>query len=216
MKDICRKIFFRCMSICSILLGAYYFWFLRHPHRIGVQDTVSILSPAHGVVSKILYRSGDQVPIEKSYYPIFLAQTQDIGDAGYLINISMNVHNVHYQRAVLPSTLIQQEYIPWKFLNAVYDAGSLQAHFENERNEMTFRTDTGFVYKVIQIAGLVARRIESYVEVGDKVVSAQDIWLIKLWSQVSLLLPGNVILSIHEWDIVIDGETILGSILEEE
>jgi phosphatidylserine decarboxylase len=150
-----------------LLVLLYFFGFLRNPKREWIKDPSLILSPANGVVSKILYRSWTSAEIEKDHYPVFATQTEAIWSSWYLINISMNLQNIHYQRAPLASTLIHQEYIEWNFFNAVRDTDSLNAHFVNERNEMTLQTADGFTYKVVQIAWLLARRIESFVTTGQ-------------------------------------------------
>ena len=196
-----------------IIFGLYYqFWFLRNPVREWVQDKNIILSPAYGTVSKIIKRDTSQITVEKKYASTFLTQTSDIWTWGYLINIMMTPLDIHYQRAPLASTLISQKYVSWKFLNAVENPESLRAHFENERNEMTFETEDWFRYKIIQISWYLARRIVPMLEDNQKVTSAETIWLIKLWSQVSIILPSNIELHIQEWDKLIDGVSSLGKI----
>ncbi len=201
----------RSLGVLVLLLLFYFWYFLRDPERVGVEDENVILSPANGKVSRIIERDGESVDVKKKYAAIFETQTEDIWESGYLINIAMNLHNVHYQRAPLKSKLIKEEYVPGRFLNAVRDAWGLKAHFENERNELTFQTDDWFTYKIVQIAGLLARRIVDYVELDEEVDSADTIGLIKLWSQVSILLPSSVDLLIEEGQVVYDGVTQLAT-----
>ncbi|USN56876.1 MAG: phosphatidylserine decarboxylase [Candidatus Peribacteria bacterium] len=152
MKKYLYRILFFMVFALGVLRCLYIFRFLRDPLRIGSDDPSVFLSPANGIIGDIVVWSGDQTTIQKSYYPTFQSQTEAVGESGYLINIVMNIHNVHYQRAPIESVLIDQQYVAGKFLNAVYQRTPLTAHFENERNEMTFRTTDGMVYKVIQIA----------------------------------------------------------------
>lgn len=199
------------LLLCIICFWLFYqFRFLRNPERLPNENPNLIISPAYGEVSAIIKRYWvDDVPVEKKYAKTFLTQTSDMGSWGYLINIMMTPLDIHYQRAPIESTLIKQEYVPGKFLNAVTDPSSLTAHFENERNEMTFETWDGFRYKIIQIAGFLARRIHSHVEIDQQVTSAETIGLISLGSQVSILLPPEVILDIEVWQRVVDGVTVI-------
>ncbi len=190
----------------------YQFRFLRNPVREGVADQAVFLSPAHGTVTKIIKRTEGEIPVEKKYATTFLAQTQDIAPSWYLINIMMTPMNIHYQRAPMVSTVVNQKYVKWKFMNAVSDAASLGAHFENERNEILFETESWFRYKVIQIAWYLARRIHSHVELGQSLGSAETIGLISLWSQVSVIVPEWIDLKVKEWESVIDWVTVLWTI----
>jgi len=129
-----------------------------------------------------------------------------------MIDIMMNLRNVHYQRAPLESTLIKQRHKKWNFFNALKKRRIYDTMFTNEHNELLFQTKDGFTYKVIQIAGKVARRIVSFVVPKQPVKQWQTIGLIKFWSQVSVLLPSTVELKIKVWDKVIDGKTVLAKI----
>ena len=81
--------------------------------------------------------------------------------------------------------------------------------FFNENNQMLFQASDWLNYKIIQIAGKVARRIQSFLLAWSSVQQWQTIWLIKFWSQVSVLLPNTFKLLVKVWDKVIDGETVL-------
>lgn len=200
------------ISFLSFLLGCVFFYqfrFLRNPVRNWVDDPSVFLSPAHGKITKIIKRTEWEIPVQKKYATTFLTQTKDVSPSWYLINIMMTPLNVHYQRAPISSVLVDQTYVKGKFMNAVNDASSLWAHFENERNEMLFKTESWFHYKLIQIAWYLARRIHSHVQVWQSLVSAETIGLISLGSQVSVLVPDSLVLQVKEWDNVIDWVTVL-------
>lgn len=202
------------LAILWLAFRLYYTYrFLRNPERNWTNDWSLFLSPAYWTVSEIIKRDAKSVSVKKKYASIFQTQTEEIWEAWRLINIMMTPLDIHFQRACYPSKVITQTYISWKFLNAVHDAWSLTAHFENERNEITFETAKWMRYKVIQIAWFLARRIHSYVHVWTTVSSAQTTWLISLWSQVSVILPLDWIeIKIKKGQKVIDGESVLATI----
>jgi len=118
--------------------------------------------------------------------------------------------NVHYQRAPQTSTLIAQTYQTGKFLNAI--ASGLDATFQNEYNAMLFETPNKTKFKVIQIAGFLARRIVSFLEVWQSVKQGELIGLIKLGSQVTIIFDKNVSVQAKVGDTVHEGLTILGTL----
>jgi phosphatidylserine decarboxylase len=87
--------------------------------------------------------------------------------------------NVHYQRAPSDATLIEQTYVSGKKKNAMRRAKNLTATLQNEYNAMLFERNDGIRFKVIQIAGFLAKRIVSYVNVGNDVIQGEVIGLIK-------------------------------------
>jgi phosphatidylserine decarboxylase len=96
-----------------------------------------------------------------------------------MVSIMMTPLNVHYQRASSSATLIEQTYVSGKKRNAMRKAKNLTATLQNEYNALLFERDDGIRFKVIQIAGFVARRIVSYVKKGDAVKQGEVIGLIK-------------------------------------
>jgi len=89
------------------------------------------------------------------------------------------------------------------------NAKSLDATLQNEYNSMLFETSNGTKYKVIQIAGFVARRIESFLTPDQKVKQGEVIGLIKLWSQVTIIFDDSVEVIGQVWQYVTEWESIL-------
>ena len=85
----------------------------------------------------------------------------------------------------------------------------MKSTLQNEYNAMLFEMDNWVRYRVIQIAGLFARRIVSNVDIEDEVEQWEVIWLIKFWSQVTIIFDKNVNVTARIWDKVIDWETVI-------
>jgi len=205
---------FALLVLAIVLLLLYRFWFLRLPDREVPQDTTVFVSPANGVIGAVQPWNGDTTVIEKGLRKAVIEFTGFVGDSGHLVSIIMNVHNVHYQRAPIGCTLIAEEYMPGRFNNAVQQANRYDIRFENERNSLLFETANGIRFKVIQIAGLLARRIEDYVEPGQTLQQGEVIGLIKLGSQVTLVLPAQVQIEVQPGQVVIDGETVIARLAD--
>ena len=167
------------------------------------------VSPANGIVSSIQTWNGDTAVIEKELRKAVMTFTGDVADSGYIVSIIMNVNNVHYQRAPVNSKVVRKMYTPGLFRNAVKKVNRYGIRFENENNEILLETMNGTRFKVIQIAGFLARRIEDYVEPGQVLKQGEVIGLIKLGSQVTLVFPSNVKILVKEDALVTDGETII-------
>ncbi len=117
--------------------------------------------------------------------------------------------NVHYQRSPNNATLIEEKYVRWKRRNATKTDPTMKSTLQNEYNAMLFESDNWVRYRIVQIAWALARRIVSYVDIDDEVEQGEVIWLIKFWSQVTIIFDSNVEVVAHIGDIVIDGETVL-------
>lgn len=210
------KVFLRIflwVNIITLCLIAYYrFWFLRQPERNVPNDEHIFVSPANGKVVSIRPWNSQTLTITKENFGAINVWTQDVDTAGVIVSIQLNVANVHYQRAPTSGRLLSENYVSGSFNNAVGMSNEYGIRFENEHNELLFETLDGKKYKVIQIAGFVARRIEDYVVPQQPVKQGEVVGLIKLGSQVTLILPHNVKVAVKEGDTVVDGETALGLI----
>ena len=125
-----------------VLITIWVYYFFRDPERISINDDKFLVSPADGLISNIKEVSG---PVElnlenKSYTKV---------------SIFMNVFNCHVNRTPLSCTVEEIFYKPGKFLNASLD----KASEENERNYYKLKTENGDEIIIVQIAGLIARRI---------------------------------------------------------
>lgn len=155
-----------CLASIFFLLTAFTAWFFRDPDRPAPPPGFG-LSPADGRILKI----------ERTENPYTNAPAKKV-------SIFMNVFNVHVNRVPIGGRLVSQIYYPGAFLNASFDKASAN----NERNVLIMDTDEGQV-TMVQIAGLVARRIVSWVEEGEKLERRQRFGMIRFGSRVDLYLP---------------------------
>ena len=151
-----------------ILIAGFIIQFFRDPKReIPVQANV-VLSPADGKI-------------------ICIEETNDVYQNVRAIKISvfMNVFNVHSNRSPVDGEIIGLQYYAGKFVNADFDKAST----ENERNAMIIELPNGQKITVVQIAGLIARRILCYVRVGELLARGQRYGFIRFGSRVDIYLP---------------------------
>ena len=123
----------------------------------------------------------------------------------------MDVTNVHYQRAPIAGKVIAENYVKGSFHNAVQMSNEYGIRFENEHNEILLETPTGEKYKVIQIAGFWPAGLLTSQNPAKDVKQGDIIGLIKLGSQVTIILPHDVTVIAQNGDVTVDGETDTGS-----
>ncbi|MEZ7829031.1 phosphatidylserine decarboxylase, partial [Brachymonas denitrificans] len=133
------------------LIAAFVIQFFRDPARPIPQDANAVLSPADGRIVKV----------EKVRDPY---ADRD----ALLISVFMNVFNVHSNRASVDGTVTKVQYFPGAFVNADLDKAST----ENERNAVVIDSN-GTTITLVQVAGLIARRILCYVKPGDVLTRGQ-------------------------------------------
>jgi phosphatidylserine decarboxylase len=193
-----------------VLVMAYYqLWFLRQPARTIPYSDQAFVSPANGVVVSVKKWDADLLKQLKGELGVVNVWTKDVDTAGTVISIQMDPTHVHYQRAPTAGKVVSEKYNSGSFNNAVVMSNEYGIRFENEHNEILMESPSGKRYKVIQIAGFVARRIVEYVNAGQKVKQGEVIGLIKLGSQVTILLPSGVTPNVTVGQTTIDGETII-------
>jgi len=171
-------------------VGLFSAWFFRDPERVTPEDGHAVVSPADGTIVKI-------TPTDENGF---------LGDRRLQISIFMSLFNVHVNRAPLSGTVETVQYSPGKFLAANLDKASL----ENERNAILIQTSSRYRLLVIQIAGLIARRIACWVKPGDAVVRGQRFGLIRFGSRLDVFLPLDTDVRVQLKQKVKAGETILG------
>lgn len=157
--------------------------FFRDPERVFPDEPGVFVAPADGKVIR-----AEKTP-----------------DGGLRVDIFMNVFDVHVNRAPMAGRITHMEYTPGKFINASYE----QASTHNERNRFEMETDSGMKIAFTQIAGLVARRIVSYVSVGDHVAGGQRIGMIRFGSRVDCEIPAGYELCVRSGEKTVAGKTIL-------
>jgi phosphatidylserine decarboxylase len=117
----------------------------------------------------------------------------------------MSPVDVHVNRIPASGTLVRRHYRPGKF-NV---ASRPKASVDNERLEMLLKTESGLPVGIVQIAGLLARRIVCYPREGDRLVRGQRFGMIRFGSRVELFLPEQVEVAVKAADRVKGGETIM-------
>jgi phosphatidylserine decarboxylase len=154
-------------SVSLWLLAIFVIQFFRDPPRAVPQQANAVLAPADGRIVKV----------EKARDPYTERDT-------LLISVFMNVFNVHSNRSPVDGTVERVDYSRGKFINADLDKAST----ENERNAMVLKLD-GERITVVQVAGLIARRILCYVKAGDRLARGQRYGFIRFGSRVDVYLP---------------------------
>jgi phosphatidylserine decarboxylase len=191
-------------ALVAAILAFWRLWFLRQPKRNTPRK--GIVSPASGRLIKIIpYKNGKAANIPKGMLGKVRAATIDVAKEGYLLVIMLTPLDVHYQRSPVDGVVEKVTYAKGLFKNAVI--GAQYRLFENEKNEMLIVTKKGKI-KVIQVAGVAARRIKCYVKPGERIKKGQLIGLINLGSQVVVVLPKQKLL-VKENDYLVDGETVI-------
>jgi phosphatidylserine decarboxylase len=173
------------------LAAIFVIQFFRDPPRTVPAQGNAVLSPADGRIVKV----------ERS----FDLNTQR--DA-LLISVFMNVFNVHSNRAPVDGEVEHVQYTPGKFVNADLDKAST----DNERNAMIIRTAAGERIAVVQVAGLIARRILCYVKAGDALARGQRFGFIRFGSRVDVYLPVAARPKVAVGDRVYATSTVLAEI----
>lgn len=141
--------------------------FFRDPQRIAAIGRDLVFSPADGRI----------VVVEKANDPY-------AGREALKISVFMNVFNVHSNRSAINGTVKEIQYFPGKFVNADLDKAST----ENERNAVVIDAN-GQIVTLVQVAGLIARRILCYIHVGDRLKAGERYGFIRFGSRVDVYLP---------------------------
>jgi phosphatidylserine decarboxylase len=167
-------------------------YFFRDPQRVTPLRDGLVVAPADGRVSQIV----NAVP------PAELA----LGNRALTrVSVFMSVFDCHVNRTPVSGRIERIVYRPGKFFSADLD----KASEDNERNAFIILTATGARFAVIQIAGLVARRIVPFVREGDAVAAGQRIGMIRFGSRVDVYLPEGARPLVAEGQLAIAGETVL-------
>lgn len=175
----------------GVVLTLWCAYFFRDPERVTPLDDDLIISPADGRVSSIVRMTP---PSEL-----------DLGDEEMLrISVFMNVFNCHVNRAPTAGNISRIVYKRGQFLNAELDKASL----ENERNGLVIETAHGAI-GVVQIAGLVARRIVCWSKEGEVLQPGERFGLIRFGSRLDVFLPALARPTVSVGQTAIAGETVL-------
>ncbi|MGW0045015.1 phosphatidylserine decarboxylase [Rhodococcus sp. NPDC003348] len=169
--------------------------FFRHPHRVPPNRPNVAVSPADGEVALV----DNAVP------PAEL----NMGDQPVpRVSIFLSVLDVHVQRSPVAGEVLQVVHQPGKFLSA----DLAEASEANERNSMLLRTASGHEIAVVQIAGLLARRIVCDAKVGDHLPIGDTYGLIRFGSRVDTYFPAGTTLMVERGQRAVGAETVLAQL----
>lgn len=177
-------------------LTIWCYYFFRDPKRITPTRPGLIVSPADGIVSLIELAAP---PAELGMADTSLTR----------VSIFMSVFNCHVNRAPIAGEIASVAYRPGKFFNASLDKASA----DNERNSLCIRIPNGQELAVVQIAGLVARRIVCFVTRGAQMQTGERFGLIRFGSRLDVYLPPGVTPLVSIGQTMIAGETVLAEML---
>ena len=180
------------VGVVCLALTVWCYFFFRDPQRAVPAGDSLVLSPADGIVSKI----ADVVPPKEI----------EMGDEPMTrVSIFMSVFSVHVNRAPMSGKITKMHYRPGAFVDVSLDKESEN----NERQELAMETVTGDKIAFVQIAGLVARRIVTFVKEGDQLKAGERFGLIRFGSRLDVYLPKGVAPQVMEGQTAIAGETVL-------
>ena len=183
------------ISIIGYLLTIFTLWFFRDPERNTPYDSNSIISSADGKVCLI----------DESYPPKEVSMSQEKMKR---ICVFMNVFNVHINRSPVSGTVKAIVYKEGQFLNASLD----KASEKNERSSLVISSsNNGPEIVVVQIAGLIARRILGFVSSNDNLAQGERFGLIRFGSRVDIYMPLDAVTKCTVGDKVVAGESVLAS-----
>lgn len=179
----------------AVLLTAAIAYFFRDPERVTPDRPGLIVSAADGKVASVL--ESVTAPRELALGTTPLTR----------VSVFLSVLDVHIVRAPVGGKIIHSAYVPGAFLNAELD----KASEENERQAFVIETKSGAKLGVVLIAGLVARRIVTFVNDGASVEAGERMGLIRFGSRVDLYLPAGVEVLAEIGQTAIGGETVLAT-----
>ena len=175
-----------------MLITIWVYYFFRDPERYSINDNSFLVSPADGLVTDVSEQTGPmELQMENTSYT--------------KVSIFMNVFNCHVNRTPLSGSVTEIYYKPGKFLNASLD----KASEENERNYYKIKnTESGEEIIIVQIAGLIARRIVCEVEQGQNLKQGDRIGMIRFGSRVDVYFKNKKSL-VKIGQNVIAGESLI-------
>ena len=179
------------LGLVSFILTIWLYYFFRDPERFPINDENYLLSPADGIISQIIEKNGpSEIGLENKKYT--------------RVSIFMNVFNCHVNRVPSSGKITQIYYKPGKYINASLD----KASDENERNYIKMVDSDGNELIIVQIAGLIARRIVCEIKENDETKQGDRFGIIRFGSRVDLYFE-NYQLLVQQNQKTVGGETII-------
>ncbi len=179
-------------SIIPAVFMGFITFFFRNPKRVIPSDEKVLVSPADGKVMNVC----------EVYDDLFL------NEVGTKVTIFLSVFDVHVNRSPIAGEIKFQQYTCGRFRPAYKDSVGC----ENERHSIGLENDTMRIL-VTQIAGLLARRIVSWVTLGSALEKGERYGLIKFASCTEVIVPKTVEILVKKGDRVVGGETVIGRLL---
>ena len=177
------------IAFATFCLTLFITYFFRNPERVLPDGENAVVAPADGVI-------------------IYLGESreQHLNAEMTKISIFMSVFNVHINRSPISGRVIETFYTRGKFL----DVRDERATFENERAGLVLESPAGTRIAVVQVAGLIARRIVCYLHKEDTVKRGERYGLIRFGSRLDVYLPRDTDICVASGDKTVAGETVLG------
>ena len=187
-------LFSKFVGFILIILTVWVYYFFRDPERYPINDESYLVSPADGLITDVSERSGpEELRLENTTYT--------------KVSIFMNVFNCHVNRIPTNGKIEEIYYKPGKFLNASLD----KASEENERNFYKIKSNkNNEEIIIVQIAGLIARRIVCEAEQGQELKQGDRIGMIRFGSRVDLYFKNKKVL-VKLGQNVVAGESLIAS-----
>ncbi len=179
------------VSVLAGIVSLFMILFFRDPERNNTAPNKAVLTPADGRILKIQHIDDNNNPL---------------GEPAIMVGIFMSILNVHVNRIPVRGIIKDITYRPGKFLSANLDKASEQ----NESNRITLQTSDSRKVVLIQIAGLIARRIVCWAKNGDYMEPGQRFGLIRFGSRLEVYLPYDTQITAQLRQKVIGGKTIIG------
>ena len=179
-------------------LTVWCYYFFRDPKRAVPQNAGLMVSPADGVVS-LIERVAPPEELGMGAEPLMR------------VSVFMSVFNCHVNRAPIAGKITEISYRPGKFLNASLDKAST----DNERNSLRIEMADGRSIAVVQIAGLVARRIVCFAVKGQEVRTGERFGLIRFGSRLDIYLPEGITPQVTLGQTCVAGETVIALVGQE-
>jgi phosphatidylserine decarboxylase len=183
----------KCLTLLGLAATFFICYFFRDPDRITPKGDGIVVSPADGRI--VAAETQSECPFMEG--------------PCVKISIFMSIFNVHVNRIPYEGTVTGIQYYPGKFFNASLDKASK----ENEYNAVFIETEKGGKMCVVQIAGLVARRIICHLQEGDKVYRGRRFGMICFGSRLDVYLPSGSNLNVSVGDRVKAGTSVLGGLI---
>ena len=181
------------LGLILILITIWVYYFFRDPERFSINNDAFLVCPADGLITNISEQTGPmELQLENTTYT--------------KVSIFMNVFNCHVNRTPLSGTVEEIFYKPGKFLNASLD----KASEENERNYYKIKSHNNEEIIIVQIAGLIARRIVCEVEKSQKLKQGERIGMIRFGSRVDIYFKNKKVLA-QLGQNVVAGESLIAS-----